>query len=184
MRVALLCGVVLLIVFSPFVSLPKNSHAFTWGVSTWREMPPIPISYTLDPFCYSAYDGTCLFSGPYPVSYFLTAFSSFREWLSLPIDAVMSIPPIIPSSFVGPPEALDELTALVGEIDRKIQSTEPFKVVKTESKKGRILIEELVRELYTLATALELFLPRTAHKILSLITEHKMPDAPLFNRFS
>lgn len=79
-------------------------------------------------------------------------------------------------------KAMDEVLALAGEVDRKIQTTEPFKVIKTDPEKGRMLIEELVRELHTLATALELFLPRTAREILSLIAEHKMPGAPLFNR--
>jgi methionyl-tRNA synthetase len=79
-------------------------------------------------------------------------------------------------------KAMDEVLRLAQDMDRKIQLTEPFKVVKIDPKKGRALIEELVRDLHTFATALEIFLPRTARKILSLIAEHNMPEAPLFNR--
>lgn len=77
---------------------------------------------------------------------------------------------------------MDEVLRMAQEMDKKIQSTEPFRVVKSDPEKGKELIAELVRNLHTMATALELFLPRTARDILSLVAEHKMPEAPLFNR--
>ena len=78
--------------------------------------------------------------------------------------------------------ALEYVMRRVGELDAMIQRTEPFKVVKTDAAKGRELIIATVHELAIVARLLTPFLPNTAKEIQRLITEHKMPEKPLFNR--
>jgi methionyl-tRNA synthetase len=74
------------------------------------------------------------------------------------------------------------LTDLCNQLDKKIQETEPFKVVKIDEEKGKKMIEELLFELHRIAKALGIFLPKTSAKILECISENKMPEKPLFNR--
>lgn len=78
--------------------------------------------------------------------------------------------------------ALEYVMRRVGELDAMIQRTEPFKVVKTDTEKGRELIIATVHELAIVARLLAPFLPTTAKEIERLIIEHKMPEKPLFNR--
>ena len=70
----------------------------------------------------------------------------------------------------------------IGAIDKSIQQTEPFKVVKENKEEGIKLIGELVLRLHWVAASLRPFLPRTAEEILRLIKENKMPEKPLFAR--
>jgi len=77
------------------------------------------------------------------------------------------------------------LEYVMGEIralDGQIQATEPFKVVKVDKEKGRVLIQAQVEDLFAIARLLQVFLPKTAEAIEGLIREHKMPEKPLFNR--
>ncbi len=77
-------------------------------------------------------------------------------------------------------------TALVSKtmsaLDARIQETAPFKLVKTDKVKGVALIEELVRELYTIARMLNPILPETSENIQTLIKKNRMPVEPLFPR--
>jgi len=68
------------------------------------------------------------------------------------------------------------------ELDRFIQESKPFSVIKTDEAKGKELIAECVARLGMIATALAPFLPSTSEKILSLIKENKKPQVPLFAR--
>jgi len=67
-------------------------------------------------------------------------------------------------------------------LDADIQSREPFKLVKTSPEQGKNVIRDMAAELYLIANVLKPFLPRTAEEIQRLITEHKMPEKPLFAR--
>ncbi len=78
--------------------------------------------------------------------------------------------------------ALGEVNAAVSELDRYIQETEPFKVIKVDHDRGMALIIEMVERLGSIALVLTPFLPRTAEEIRRLIREHQMPAIPLFNR--
>lgn len=78
--------------------------------------------------------------------------------------------------------ALAEVNAAVSELDRYIQETEPFKVIKVDHDRGMALITEMVERLGSIALVLTPFLPRTAEEIRRLIREHQMPATPLFNR--
>ncbi len=78
--------------------------------------------------------------------------------------------------------AIEQVMLAVGELDKYIQETAPFKVVKVDLEEGQELIREMVERLYAIALVLEPFLPRTATEIMRLVREHKMPEKPLFNR--
>lgn len=70
----------------------------------------------------------------------------------------------------------------ISDLDKKIQLTEPFKLIKTDKEAGEKVIIELVQELYKIALMLRPFLPDTAEKILAAIKDHKKPETPIFNR--
>jgi methionyl-tRNA synthetase len=70
----------------------------------------------------------------------------------------------------------------IGELDKTIQATEPFKVVKVDEKKGKEMIKDLVLKLYTIARMLNPLMPETNAKLKELIRENKKPEVPLFLR--
>ncbi len=70
----------------------------------------------------------------------------------------------------------------ISDLDKKIQVTEPFKLIKTDKDAGEKIIIELVLELCKIALMLRPFLPMTAEKILEAIKDHKKPETPIFNR--
>jgi len=70
----------------------------------------------------------------------------------------------------------------VGELDQKIQTTEPFKLVKTNPEQGQKLIAELVVDLYTIGRMLNPIMPETNALIKKMIKDNKAPEVPLFPR--
>lgn len=70
----------------------------------------------------------------------------------------------------------------VGELDKRIQETEPFKVIKVDLEKGKDLIKENVLNLFVISKMLVSLLPETAQKIQNSINENKKPETPLFQR--
>jgi len=70
----------------------------------------------------------------------------------------------------------------IKELDLFIQKTEPFKVVKVDEKKGKVLISDMVLRLYQIARMLNPVLPETNVILKKLIKENKKPTAPLFLR--
>lgn len=79
-------------------------------------------------------------------------------------------------------KAADFVWEKIGEMDKFIQENQPFKVVKTDSEKGKEMIQSLVVRLYSVARMLNPLLPETSIKIKSLIKENKTPGMPLFAR--
>jgi len=79
-------------------------------------------------------------------------------------------------------KAMDFIWEKIQILDKKIQETEPFKVVKVDEKKGREMITDLVLELYTIARMLNPVMPETNIKLKKLIRDNKKPEAPLFLR--
>lgn len=79
-------------------------------------------------------------------------------------------------------KATDCVWDKIGELDRKIQETEPFKLVKTDGEAGKKLITEMMIELYTIARMLNPIMPETNEKLKALIRENKKPESPLFIR--
>lgn len=70
----------------------------------------------------------------------------------------------------------------VSELDKYIQQTEPFKLIKADKEAGQKAIIELVQRLYVIALMLRPILPQTADRMLEAIKNHKKPEIPLFNR--
>jgi methionyl-tRNA synthetase len=81
-------------------------------------------------------------------------------------------------------KAIEMVMEEVRNLDKFIQDTEPFKVIKTDEEKGQLLIGDCVNDLYRIAHNLAIFLPRTSAKILECLEEHKMPEKPLFGRLN
>jgi methionyl-tRNA synthetase len=79
-------------------------------------------------------------------------------------------------------KAIDLVWDKIQNLDKKIQETEPFKVVKTDEAKGKEMIKDLVLELYTIARMLNPLMPETNEKLKKLIRENKKPEVPLFLR--
>ncbi len=79
-------------------------------------------------------------------------------------------------------KATDFVWDKIKDLDKKIQETEPFKVVKTDLEKGKELISSMSIELYTIARMLNPIMPETNEKLKKLIKENKKPETPLFLR--
>lgn len=79
-------------------------------------------------------------------------------------------------------QATDFVWDKIGELDKSIQETEPFKVIKVDEKKGKELISSMVINLYEIAKMLNPILPETAKQIEQLVLENKKPIQPLFLR--
>lgn len=78
--------------------------------------------------------------------------------------------------------ACDFIWEKIADLDKKIQTTEPFKVVKIDEEKGKALITEMILELYTIARMLNPIMPETNIQLKKLIHENKKPTEPLFLR--
>jgi len=79
-------------------------------------------------------------------------------------------------------KATDYVWEKISELDKTIQETQPFKVVKVDEEKGKEMIKELVLKLYTIARMLNPLMPETNIKLKQLIKENKKPEEPLFMR--
>ena len=79
-------------------------------------------------------------------------------------------------------EATNIIWKKIGELDLKIQTTQPFKLIKSDMEKAKEIIKELVVGVYDIAVHLEPILPETSEKIKKLVKENKKPETPLFVR--
>lgn len=70
----------------------------------------------------------------------------------------------------------------IGELDAKIQETQPFKLIKEDEEAAKKIIHELVVGLYKVSLLLEPIVPETAEKIQKAVLENKKPEEPLFLR--
>ncbi len=78
-------------------------------------------------------------------------------------------------------KAADIVWQKISELDGKIQTTQPFKLVKTDKETAIKIIKELVVNLYTIARMLNPIMPATSAIIKSTVKANKMPE-PLFLR--
>jgi len=85
-------------------------------------------------------------------------------------------------AFYNIERAAEIISETVSLLDRRIQETEPFKLVKTDPEKGKAIIAELVVGLRTVARMLNPFMPATSRKIKEMVQANKMPSGPLFPR--
>ena len=79
-------------------------------------------------------------------------------------------------------KAMDYIWQQIGNMDKKIQKTEPFKTIKTNREKALQDLKSLTSELMCIAIMLEPFMPDTADNIQKLIINKKTPETPLFPR--
>lgn len=79
-------------------------------------------------------------------------------------------------------KAADIIWKKIGEMDAKIQSTEPFKLVKTEPEKAKAIVYELLQDLSLVAELSRPIFPQTSSIIATCLAEKKMPEQPLFLR--
>ncbi|MBC7836704.1 methionine--tRNA ligase [Acetobacteraceae bacterium] len=77
--------------------------------------------------------------------------------------------------------ALDFVFSRVQALDQKITETQPFKVVKEDSEKGKGIIKDLTQELYIIGRMLHPFMPETNEKIKAAVIANKKPET-LFPR--
>lgn len=77
--------------------------------------------------------------------------------------------------------ALDNIWLYISDMDKFIQDTQPFKVIKSDLAQGKNLILVLVDAVASIAQRLAFFMPDTAEIILTAIQENKKPDN-LFKR--
>ena len=70
----------------------------------------------------------------------------------------------------------------IGEMDKRIQQTAPFKLIKNDPEKAKAIIEELVIDLYTVGRMLNPIMPEANVTIKALVKANKSPEQPLFAR--
>ncbi len=79
-------------------------------------------------------------------------------------------------------KVMDYIWNKIEDLDKMIQTTEPFKVVKVDEVKGKELISAMMLDLYQIARLLNPVLPETNEKLKALIRANKKPETPLFAR--
>jgi methionyl-tRNA synthetase len=79
-------------------------------------------------------------------------------------------------------EATDIIWKKITTLDAKIQETQPFKLVKTDTEAGKKIIRELVEGLYEVKCLLEPIMPETSRAIENAVKQNKKPVTPLFLR--
>lgn len=79
-------------------------------------------------------------------------------------------------------EAANLIWDKIAELDKKIQMTEPFKLIKTDPETGKKIITELVTELGVVGAMLGPIMPTTSELIKKLVNDNKAPTEPLFSR--
>ncbi len=78
-------------------------------------------------------------------------------------------------------EALNLIWKLIAFMDKKINETQLWGLIKTDQKKFILIAKELLQNLHLISELLEPFLPQTSEKILELIKLEYKP-APIFEK--
>lgn len=79
-------------------------------------------------------------------------------------------------------KAVEYIWNEISEIDKYIQTNQPFRLVKADPEAGKKMIADLVGRVHFVSSMLSIVLPETSAKIKELIKENKSPEAPLFLR--
>lgn len=79
--------------------------------------------------------------------------------------------------------ACDFIWKKIGELDERITTEEPFKLVKTDPEKAKTLIRELLHELYVVSRMLNPIMPKTSEIIKASVLANRKPEN-LFNRLA
>jgi methionyl-tRNA synthetase len=80
-------------------------------------------------------------------------------------------------------KATDFIWSKVQALDKMIQESEPFKVIKVDEDKGKELISQQIVELYAITELLRPVMPKTFEILSGLIKANKKPEKSLFQRF-
>ena len=67
-------------------------------------------------------------------------------------------------------------------LDKTIQLEQAFKVVKEDANKGKDMISQYLDLLCVISRLVEPFMPETSEKIISILSQNKKPETPLFLR--
>jgi len=78
--------------------------------------------------------------------------------------------------------AANAIWELISSTDLIVQEREPFKKIKTDRMAAEKDIVELLNRLHFIGTMLLPIMPKTAERIIDLVINNKMPEAPLFVR--
>jgi methionyl-tRNA synthetase len=73
-------------------------------------------------------------------------------------------------------KALDEIFSLVTAADERITKDEPFKVVKADPVRGKVMLSELATEVWNIGSLLAPFMPTTSEKIIQAVKDNKKPE--------
>ncbi len=79
-------------------------------------------------------------------------------------------------------KAAEIVWAEIAALDRRIQETKPFSLIKTDPAAAKEIIKELVARLYTIGRMLNPIMPATSEIIKNLIKTNKTPAEALFIR--
>ncbi len=77
---------------------------------------------------------------------------------------------------------MDKIWVKIQELDKVIQKKEPYKLYKTNKDQAVSIVVDLCNQLAFIAWSLKPVMPDTSEKILSCLSGHKKPEAPLFLR--
>jgi methionyl-tRNA synthetase len=72
--------------------------------------------------------------------------------------------------------ALDIIWHAIQRLDERITAEEPFKLVKSDPEKGKVLIAEMAAEVYAIARLLNPFMPATNKIIKEAVLANKKPE--------
>lgn len=79
-------------------------------------------------------------------------------------------------------EALDQIWKKIGDLDQKITDEAPFKLIKTDPEAAKVILRDLVIDLYTIGRMLNPIMPQTSKAIKDAVKSLKKPENPLFPR--
>ena len=77
--------------------------------------------------------------------------------------------------------AMDYIWSRIQKVDEEIAITEPFKLIKIEPEKAKSIIQDIKREINSIAYLLVPFMPDTADLMLEAVAANKKPEN-LFKR--
>lgn len=77
-------------------------------------------------------------------------------------------------------EYANTLWKQLSAIDNDIQTKEPFKLFKTNPDEARKIVEQMIKDFYTIIHFIQPILPRTVAVIVEHIESREMPEKPLF----
>lgn len=80
-------------------------------------------------------------------------------------------------------KATDLVWEHISDLDKYIQDTKPFSIVKCDKEKAVEIIKNITIKLYTIGRMLSPILPQTSEKIKNAIKENKMPESLFMRKY-